>query len=251
MFSGIVEVKSRVLAAEMVAKGQQTTSEAWPALVRIVLERPSTFDDIKPGDSIACNGVCLTVETLTKRTMTFALAAETLAVTNWQIHDDAKELVGRVINLERSLRMGDRIHGHWVTGHVDAAARVVEVTSLVEVSKEAHTHDGSIILAVEIPQALSPMVWKKGSWAVNGVSLTINSVEGGIASHCLIPETLMRTNLQRVKPGDYVNVEVDVFARALAENIGNYLEHHSELNQDSSEQDQSKQNQLRTEVDIL
>jgi riboflavin synthase len=76
---------------------------------------------------------------------------------------------------------------------------------------------------VEIPDQLRAMVWKKGSWAVNGVSLTVNSVEGGVASHCLIPETLTRTNLGELRIGDLVNVEVDVFARALSQSIETYL----------------------------
>jgi riboflavin synthase len=155
----------------------------------------------------------LTVESYDEETIVFALAAETLAVTNWQSPSGPSDLVGRRINLERSLKMGDRIHGHWVTGHVDAAAKVTKVDEL----------PGMRVIDVEIPKAIRPMVWKKGSWAINGVSLTVNSVDGGVASHCLIPETLSRTNLSDLKPGDLVNVEVDVFARALAQSVERYL----------------------------
>ena len=204
MFSGIVEATALVLWVNEVEKGK---------LVRIGLSRPRDFNDLKAGDSVSSDGVCLTVESHDDETVVFALAAETLAVTNWQSPSGPSDLVGRRINLERSLKMGDRIHGHWVTGHVDAAVKVTKVEEL----------PGLRVIDVEIPAALRPMVWKKGSWAINGVSLTVNSVDGGVASHCLIPETLARTNLNDLKPGDLVNVEVDVFARALAQSVESYL----------------------------
>jgi riboflavin synthase len=174
------------------------------------------------GDSVANDGVCLTVEAFDEKTIQFALAAETLAVTNWNsnVTDEkrgAAGLVGRFVNLERSLRMGDRIHGHLVSGHVDRAARVVRVEDTGPEENRVR------IIDVEIPKDLRAMVWKKGSWALNGVSLTVNSVDHGIASHCLIPETLARTNLGSLKKDDLVNIEVDVFARALSQSVETYL----------------------------
>ncbi|MDX9730292.1 MAG: riboflavin synthase [Bdellovibrionales bacterium] len=217
MFSGIVETTAPILRAEEIRQG---------ALVRIWVARPSEFDDIKIGDSIANDGVCLTVEAFDAETIQFALAAETLAVTNWRTAGVAS-LVGRTVNLERSLRMGDRIHGHWVTGHVDAAARVVRVSDTITESGDAQVT--LRILEIEIPKELRAMVWKKGSWALNGVSLTVNSVEGGVASHCLIPETLQRTNLGLLKEGDLANVEIDVFARALAQSVETYIKENGNL----------------------
>ena len=208
MFSGIVEATGEVLWANEVEQGR---------LIRIGVKRPLSFDDVHTGDSIASDGVCLTIESFDSECLVFALAAETLAVTNWKTSNGPADLVGRKINLERSLKMGDRIHGHWVTGHVDAATKVVGVED------SAPGLDPTRILKIEIPESLRPMVWKKGSWAVNGVSLTVNATDGGIAEHCLIPETLARTNLGDVKPGELVNVEVDVFARALSQSIETYL----------------------------
>lgn len=206
MFSGIVESKSAILRAEEVIPGK---------LTRIWVARPSDFNDLGIGDSVATDGVCLTVEAFNDQTVQFALAAETLAITNWKTEtSDATSLVGRFVNLERSLRMGDRIHGHLVSGHVDAASKVTRVEDLGETR----------IIDIAIPKELRGMVWKKGSWALNGVSLTVNSVDGGIASHCLIPETLMRTNLGSLKVGDLVNIEVDVFARALAQSVESYMQ---------------------------
>ncbi len=215
MFSGIVESKAAIVRAEEISRDR---------LTRIWVAKPSSFQDLSIGDSIVTEGVCLTVEAFDAATIQFALAAETLAITNWRTSASTSTsgvagLVGRVVNLERSLRMGDRVHGHFVAGHVDAAVRVTRIQEEGEMR----------IVDVEIPKELRSMVWKKGSWALNGVSLTVNSVEGGVASHCLIPETLARTNLGGVKVGDLVNIEVDTFARALAQSVETYLKEKENL----------------------
>jgi riboflavin synthase len=195
MFSGIVEALSPVKSARVV-------NECGGNLVQIEVERPREFTDIKTGDSIATNGVCLTVEKFDDRTIQFALAAETLQVTGWS----AEKLAASNVNLERSLRMGDRIHGHMVSGHVDGVGQVTR----------AHEDGGSVFLDVQAPAPLLRYVWKKGSWAVNGVSLTINGVsKDGIVGMCLIPETVKRTNLGALKTGDIVNLEVDMMARGM------------------------------------
>ena len=191
MFSGIVEALSPVRTARL--SGQ---------LVQIEVDRPRDFSDIKTGDSIATNGVCLTVEKFDDRTIQFALGAETLQVTEWS----AEKLATANVNLERSLRMGDRIHGHMVSGHVDGVGRVARMQE----------EGGSVFLDVQTPAPLLRYVWKKGSWAVNGVSLTINNVSAdGVVSMCLIPETTKRTNLGALKAGDSVNLEVDMMARGM------------------------------------
>ena len=191
MFSGIVEALSPVKSAR--SSGQ---------LVQIEVERPREFTDIKNGDSIATNGVCLTVEKFDDRTIQFALGAETLQITGWS----AEKLTSAKVNLERSLRMGDRIHGHMVSGHVDGTGRVIR----------ADEEGGSVFLDVQAPPQLLRYVWKKGSWAVNGVSLTINNVTPeGTVSMCLIPETVKRTNLGSLKAGENVNLEVDMMARGM------------------------------------
>ena len=213
MFSGIVESKAAIVRAEEISRDR---------LTRIWVTKPSNFNDLSIGDSIATDGVCLTVEAFDATTIQFALAAETLAVTNWRTSTSEKGasgLVGRMVNLERSLRMGDRIHGHLVAGHVDAAVLVTRILD----------QDGTRIIDIEIPKNLRAMVWKKGSWALNGVSLTVNSVEGGVASHCLIPETLTRTNLGSLSTGDLVNIEVDTFARALAQSVETYMKEKENL----------------------
>lgn len=198
MFSGIVEAQARIVSV---------VSE--PGLVRIQVERPSSFDDLKPGDSVAVDGICLTVESRLNShgvgPIQFALAAETLAVTGWT----EASLMGRAVNLERSLRVGDRVHGHFVTGHVDAMGEVISASD-----------DGrSRLLDVLAPASVAPYVWRKGSWALNGVSLTVNEIlpsagGGVIVKHCLIPETLARTNLRDLQAGSRATIEVDSTARA-------------------------------------
>lgn len=194
MFSGIVEAKSKILST------RGSTSEGGQ-LVFIEVAKPSEFNDLTIGDSIATNGVCLTVEKFDQQTISFALGAETLAITGW----NEENLNGQDVNLERSLRMGDRIHGHMVSGHVDVAGEVVGIRD----------DGGSVLLDVKAPESILRYVWKKGSWAVNGVSLTINSVEAGVVGHCLIPETVRRTNLGALKVGDKVNLEIDMMARGM------------------------------------
>jgi riboflavin synthase len=201
MFSGIVETQARVLE---VRSGESSQT----ALLRIVLSRPSQFADLHIGDSVAVNGVCLTIESFDVERVTFALGNETLKITGWT----ANSLQGAALNLERSLRLGDRIHGHMVSGHVDATGTVESVRDL----------GGSVGLDVGCSESLRSFVWPKGSWAVNGVSLTINEVKGDVVSMCLIPETLNRTNLGALQQGMHVNLEVDMVARGLVNYFSTY-----------------------------
>lgn len=190
MFSGIVETTALVQSARRDGE-----------VMRLWVRKPSDFSDLNRGDSIAVDGVCLTLEEQTSEAMLFALGPETLKVTGWTL-DGVKE---RVVNLERSLRLGDRIHGHLVTGHVDARTLVRAVESDTETT----------VLWIEIPKALSSLIWPKGSVTVNGVSLTVNQVKDGAFSVGLIPETLKRTNLNTARAGSTVNLEADNLARGL------------------------------------
>jgi riboflavin synthase len=189
VFSGIIETTARVLHSKAGSGG----------VVRICIEKPRLFEDLNVGDSVAVNGVCLTVESWDDGGVLFALGAETLRVTGWT----SQNLPGQVVNLERSLRLGDRLHGHLVTGHVDARAGVVETRSEGE----------GLFARIAIPESLTAFIWPKGSVAVDGVSLTINQVSGATFTIGLIPETLKRTNLKKLRPGLEINLEVDNMAR--------------------------------------
>jgi riboflavin synthase len=190
LFTGIIEAKSDIL---QVIQGDQS--------LKIVVAQPSQFSDLRVGDSIACNGVCLTVESFDGKQMVFTIGYETLQVTGWT----AQALTGASINLERSLRFGDRIHGHLVSGHVDAVA---------ELTQKSWQGD-CLILSFSLPQQLRSQVWKKSSIAINGVSLTVNEVNELGFSVCLIPETLRQTQLESLNTGDTVNLETDYYMKGL------------------------------------
>lgn len=191
MFSGIVEAVSAI-----------TRTQDLDNAVRIQVEKPPGFDDLRPGDSLACDGICLTVEAFDPHQITLTLAAETLRILRWS---PSSSWIGKKLNLERSLRFGDRIHGHLVTGHVDSLGEVLRAEPLGE----------SFILELSLAESALPYVWTKGSITVNGVSLTVNRVANSTIEVCLIPETLKRTNLGSLKPGQFVNIEPDYMARAV------------------------------------
>jgi riboflavin synthase len=193
LFSGIVEAVQPILKAEKSDK-----------LLRVWIEKPSFFNDLKTGDSMCINGVCLTLEQQTGSQLVFALAFETLNVLK-KLDVSASAWVGQKVNLERSLKFGDRIHGHLVTGHVESLGKVLRSFA-----------DGeSWFLDVQIEKELLPFVWKKGSITLHGVSLTVNSVEDSVVQVCLIPETQKRTNLTDIPVGDYIHVEPDYMAKAM------------------------------------
>lgn len=136
MFSGIVESVMPILSSEELNNAY-----------RIKVQQPSEFNDLKLGDSIACDGACLTVEAFDGQAMTFALAAESIKILNW----NKDTWIGKQLNLERSLRFGDRIHGHLVTGHVDSLGKV----------QKAHQQGDSFFLDIEVADSILPYVWKK------------------------------------------------------------------------------------------
>jgi riboflavin synthase len=152
------------------------------------------LSDVAIGDSICVQGACLTVTALTKRGFSADVSAETLAVTA------GLDRPGDV-NLEKALRMGDALGGHLVTGHVDGVAEVV-------------AREGSVF-TFRVPHPLARYVARKGSVCLDGVSLTVNRVEGDTFETNLIPHTLQVTTLSRLAAGARVNLEVDLIARYL------------------------------------
>ncbi len=154
------------------------------------------FSDVALGDSIAVNGVCLTVVALTANTFTVDVSAETLRCTSGFIPH-------AVVNLEKALRLMDRLGGHLVSGHVDGVGRVTRV----EIIGESH------LFEIEAPLPLARYIIHKGSITVNGVSLTVNKVEGTRFTLNLIPHTLEKTTFKQLAPNSSVNLEVDMIAR--------------------------------------
>ncbi|WP_018408557.1 riboflavin synthase [Methylocystis rosea] len=194
MFTGIVTDVGEVIA--MTPRGE---------LRRLRIACSYDPDGIALGASIACSGVCLTVVAVARegaRTVfEVDAAAETLAVTTvgtWAC--------GTRVNLERALKIGDELGGHIVTGHVDGVARVTSRDDFDDMSR----------FWIEAPRALSRFIAKKGSVAFDGVSLTVNEVDGDTFSVLLIPHTLSVTTLGARRAGDALNIEVDLMARYAA-----------------------------------
>lgn len=191
MFSGIIEATVSILK-----------SHPRDQALELHLPRPVHFNDIALGDSIAINGVCLTLEATDAQSMTFTLGFETLKV----LGQDLEYWFRYPVNLERSLAFGARVHGHFVTGHLEKMVTVTKSEAL----------GGNWILGIELTPELKEFCWQKGSVAINGVSLTINAVNGLQLEVCLIPETQKRTNLAHYQVGDKIGFEPDSFAKAIS-----------------------------------
>lgn len=186
MFTGIVRELGRVEAVESSADG---------ARLRVRAELASELGE---GDSVAINGACLTATTATDDAFEADAMHQTLELTTL---GDLEP--GSSVNLELPLRASDRLGGHVVQGHVDSTATVAAI------SEDGFAHR----LRVELPEDLRPYVVEHGSIAIEGVSLTVASLDDPLLDVSLIPETLERTTLGRLAPGDRVNVECDVIAR--------------------------------------
>ena len=153
------------------------------------------------GASIACSGVCLTVVHLAADAFSVDCSAETVALTtvgSWK--------PGTRVNLERALRMGDELGGHMVAGHVDGVARVLSATP----------ENASVRWRFRVPAAIAPFIATKGSVSIDGVSLTVNEVDGEVFGVNIIPHTASVTTFGTLQPGDRVNIEVDMMTRYVA-----------------------------------
>jgi riboflavin synthase len=189
VFSGLIAFDGAVASVDGDARRGLT----------LVVEAPAAIaDGVALGDSVAVNGVCLTVVANDERTMRFDVVPETVARTGF----DALR-AGDMLNVELSLRVGDRLGGHLVYGHVDANASIL--------SKEREGQ--GFRLSIVLPDALAPYIAEKGYVAVDGVSLTVASVTPDHFTVALIPETARRTTLGAKGPGDRVNLEIDPVAR--------------------------------------
>lgn len=186
MFTGIVQGKGRCV--DLRPKG--SSLEIW-------IEAPF-LAEVRPGDSVAVNGVCLTVTGSDDGRLAFTAVPETLRVTTL-----GHLRPGDEVNVEPALRWGSPLGGHLVMGHVDGTGTVLAVTP----------QDAGVLMELAAPEALAPFLVPKGSIAVDGVSLTVVAVEGHRFTVALVPHTLERTTLGRRKPGDRVNLEVDWLAR--------------------------------------
>jgi riboflavin synthase len=187
MFTGIIEGLGKI---------KRRTMKGADAVVEI--EAAIDLNDMSIGDSIAVSGVCLTVTSKSDKTFLADVSAETLGKTTLKFLQ-----AGAKVNLEKSLRAGGYIGGHFVLGHIDATGRILSQTQ----------KSGSLILAVEIDDKLSRYIVEKGSVAIDGISLTVNKLEKGRFYVNIIPHTADNTTLVMKKEADWVNIETDVLGK--------------------------------------
>lgn len=191
MFTGIVTGLGRISAIVPYEKGIRAT----------ITCNGFALDDIAIGDSIACSGACLTVVEKSTESFAIDISQETLNCTA------GLNAVGAELNLEKAMRLSDRLGGHLVSGHIDGVGDVVSFTP-VGTSWE---------LRIRLPKELEKFVAAKGSITIDGVSLTVNSIEQQIFSINIIPHTFTSTSFKRLAAGTKMNIEVDLIARHLAQ----------------------------------
>ena len=195
MFSGIIENKGFVLKFEKQKD------------FRLVLDTNLKYKEIKKGSSVCCNGICLTVISKKKKKkytqLSFDVSQETINCSNFNVIKKGDE-----INIEKSLRVGDEISGHFVFGHVD------DTSKLISIKKVGDSHE----IKLEISKKIKKYIAKKGSVSLNGISLTVNQVKNNFIVLNIIPFTWLNTNLKGLKIGDRINLEVDMLARYVTQN---------------------------------
>jgi len=196
MFTGLVEDVGEVTLVVSMDDGIQLT-----------LQAVSLAGDMEPGDSIAVDGTCLTVTDLTPDGFSLDVVGTTLSRTTI-----GEYVPGRVVNLERAVRVGSALGGHLVQGHVDAVGEVVSMLPMGD----------SWRLRIQLPDEVLATSVARGSLAVDGVSLTIAELSGNVAEMAIIPYTLERTNFGRLETSSLVNLEADLIGKYVARLLGPY-----------------------------
>jgi riboflavin synthase len=187
MFTGIIRELGRVAAVEGGDDG-----------VRLVVDAPATAESVSIGDSVAINGVCLTVTEATNGSLAFDAVPETLSRSSL-----GRLSRGEAVNVEPALRAGDPLGGHYVQGHVDGVGRV----------RGSEAEGDGMRVWFDVPRELHRYLVEKGSVAIEGVSLTVAALDNAGFAVALVPHTLAATTLGRRAAGDPVNVEVDMLAK--------------------------------------
>jgi len=190
MFTGIIEGVGKVVKISKNTKNRSA--------IQMVINLGKHSKGLKIGQSVALNGVCLTAIKLTKSNCIFEMIEETTKKT-----DLGNLKVGGIVNIERSLKVGDRLEGHFVLGHVDGVAIIKKI---LKKPKEVQVW-------FDVPKKLSKYVVKKGSIAIDGISFTVVDIRNTLASVSVIPHTIEVTNLGTKKVGDKLNIETDILGK--------------------------------------
>lgn len=186
MFTGIIE---EIGIIKNISRGENAS---------IIVNCTKAVEDVKIGDSIAIDGICQTITAFDEKGFTVQISQETLNVTTF-----SKIKAGAHVNLERALTLNSRLGGHIVTGHIDGLAKL----------KSIQPKGGFYDIGFEVEKDLAKYIAKKGSVALNGISLTVADINANEFSTALIPQTFKNTNLSQLQTGDFVNIEVDILAK--------------------------------------
>ncbi len=190
MFTGIIEAIGQII----------TITKKQGDLRLTIATNNLDLSDVKLGDSIAVNGVCLTVVTLSKQQFSADISTETIALTSLQALKS-----GDLINLEKALTLSTRLGGHLVSGHVDGLGEIL-----------SHHQDArSIRFKIQAPDPLAKYIAHKGSITVDGISLTVNAIDGAVFELNIVPHTIEKTIMKNYQVGMQVNLEVDLLSRYL------------------------------------
>jgi len=189
MFTGLIERVGKIARVQALAKGKK------------ILIDPGAEFEVSPGDSVAVDGACFTVVSQEGHSFWVEVSGESLSRTTFE-----KKQAGDQVNLERSLRLSDRLGGHLVLGHVDGMGRIKQLKKSGEF----------VEMEIESVKEVSDFLVEKGSVAVDGISLTVNGLKGTSFAVMLIPETLKRTWLSAKRVGDKVNLESDIIGKYVA-----------------------------------
>ena len=190
MFTGIITGTGKIKKIEKNTKNRSA--------IKVLVDLGKNSRGLKIGQSVALNGVCLSATNISKNNCMFEMIDETMKKT-----DLGNLKVGSLINIERSLKVGERLEGHFVLGHVDGVATI---TKMEEKPKE-------VKIWFKIPKKLTKYVVQKGSIALDGISLTVVDAKNDLASVCIIPHTMEITNFKTKKIGDKLNIETDVLGK--------------------------------------
>ena len=207
MFTGIIKETGTI--KQITDKGQDIEFEVISSVL---------IKDVKTGDSIAINGICLTVKSFNGDSFTFDVSSSTLAHTNL-----AELKTGDKVNLEDSLTPSDKLGGHFVSGHIDCTAKVIGI------EKTGRAYE----VTFDLPSEAAPFITERGSVAIDGISLTVTEVAGDSFKVVIIPHTFENTILGNKSTGSSVNIEVDMIARYIA----NYLNNKNNKQKISGEKD--------------
>ena len=190
MFTGIVVGIGKI---EKITKNTKNRTA-----VKMTVNLGKHSKGLKIGESVALNGVCLTVTKLSKNKGSFEMIEETIKKT-----DLGNLKTGNIVNIERSLKAGDRLEGHFVLGHVDGVATL----------KKIQKKPKEVQIWFEVPKKLARYIVKKGSIALDGISFTVVEIKKNLVSVCLIPHTIQVTNFKTKKIGDKINIETDILGK--------------------------------------